>query len=997
MGKEKRIVQSIDHHFSSLFKDVSKLEAMYQCFSDSLEQYKDRKKSTIEDQFNKDEKELKVKYTRQIEELKYQHISDTKREKASFKDSIDEINHNFKKTEKELHETLSKETAKIEKNAETKKQSLEKKFLEEMAEIKNNLVRIEQEHTAEWLSWDDPFWKDFEPIKNMQDTPLTRFGELNIKGKTEPLNIPALLRIITSKNVLINASGNQKDAALEALRVIMLRLLVTIPPGKLNFVLIDPVGLGSNMAGFMHLPEGLVGKKIWTEPNHIERQLADLSTHMETIIQKYLRNDYVNMEEYNEKAGEVAEPYRLLVVANFPANFTESAAQRLVSIASNGPRTGVYVLVMRDTEQKLPYNFRIEELERLSTIVDHDGTRFIWKDADYEDHKLIFDELPSVKLVERLLKRIGEESILACHVEVPFKLALDEAGKWWSHESDEGLSVPIGRSGARDLQHFSVGKGTLQHVLVAGKTGSGKSNLLHVIIMTLCINYSPNEIELYLIDFKKGIEFKTYAEENLPHARVIAIQSEREFGLSVLQGLDSELQRRGDIFRDAGVQKMEGFRQKNKKMVMPRIVLLVDEFQEFFTEDDAIASHASLLLDRLVRQGRAFGIHIILASQALAGTYTISRSTTDQMAIRIALQCTDTDSRLILGEDNPNARLLSRPGEAYYNDANGLIEGNSLFQVFFLSDEERERYLKDFHILDPTGKFFKERRAVVFEGNAPSGIEGNMTLQHLLSTAGSPERRPKLLAWLGEPIAMKPHVCATFQRQSRSSLIIVGQNEESAVAMLITSLISLAAQRLPDDIEFHVLDLSKAGAPWNGIINSLPQIFPHPIFLYKKRHINEAIEQLFEVVKEREEVMDDGNGRDIFLCIVGVHRAPSLRSSDGYTYPEATEKLFHILTNGPDYGVHTICWGDTCKNIERALSRNISEFDLRVALQMSITDSNEVIDSPDANKLGRYRALLYDEEKVGNLEKFRPYALPTHEWLEFVGKELSESKTIVID
>jgi len=240
---------------------------------------------------------------------------------------------------------------------------------------------MRQQREAEWLPWDDPFWEDFQPIKNMKDPPLTRFGELKITGKKNHVNVPALLRIITLKNLLINASGNYKGIALEALQSIMLRLLVTIPPGKVNFILIDPVGLGSNMAGFMHLPEELVGKKIWTEPNHIERQLADLSTHMETIIQKYLRNNYINMEEYNKQAGEVAEPYRLLVVANFPANFTESAAQRLVSIASNGPRTGVYVLVVRDTEQKLPYNFRIEELERLSTIVAHDGNCFVWMDG----------------------------------------------------------------------------------------------------------------------------------------------------------------------------------------------------------------------------------------------------------------------------------------------------------------------------------------------------------------------------------------------------------------------------------------------------------------------------------------------------------------------------------------------------------------------------------------------------------------------------------------
>src|SRR6185295_18599814 len=114
---------------------------------------------------------------------------------------------------------------------------------------------------------------------------------------------------------------------------------------------------------------------------------------------------------------------------------------------------------------------------------------------------------------------------------------------------------------------------------------------------------------------------------------------------------------------------------------MPRSLLIIDEFQEFFTEEDRVSQAAALLLDRLVRQGRAFGIHVVLGSQTLGGAYTLARSTIDQMAVRIALQCSEADGRLILGDDNPAARMLSRPGEAIYNDANGLVEGNSLFQV----------------------------------------------------------------------------------------------------------------------------------------------------------------------------------------------------------------------------------------------------------------------------------------------------------------------------
>src|SRR3712207_7526397 len=65
--------------------------------------------------------------------------------------------------------------------------------------------------------------------------------------------------------------------------------------------------------------------------SQIEHRLADLTDHIASVIQKYLRNQYKTIEDYNRAAGEVAEPYRVLVVANFPANFTPEAAKRLRS------------------------------------------------------------------------------------------------------------------------------------------------------------------------------------------------------------------------------------------------------------------------------------------------------------------------------------------------------------------------------------------------------------------------------------------------------------------------------------------------------------------------------------------------------------------------------------------------------------------------------------------------------------------------------------------
>src|SRR5262249_50127770 len=224
------------------------------------------------------------------------------------------------------------------------------------------------------------------------------------------------------------------------------------------------------------------------------------------------------------------------------------------------------------------------------------------------------DRFPGDDFCNRILQRVGEDAKGAHRVEVPFEFIAPAAEQWWTGSSRQGISVALGRAGATRRQHLELGGRTSQHALVVGKTGSGKSTLLHALITNLALMYSPDEVELYLIDFKKGVEFKTYAVHDLPHARVVAIESEREFGLSVLQRLDAELKVRAERFRAAGAQDLNAFRSAAPEARSPRILLIVDEFQEFFVEDDKLAQEAAQLLDRLVRQGRAFGMHVLLGS-----------------------------------------------------------------------------------------------------------------------------------------------------------------------------------------------------------------------------------------------------------------------------------------------------------------------------------------------------------------------------------------------
>ncbi len=179
---------------------------------------------------------------------------------------------------------------------------------------------------------------------DLNEWPGAVSSDIRLAPRTSQLIIPATVEFPSHASLLLQFKGPQgRAASVQALQVAMLRLLTQIPPGKIRFTLIDPVGLGESFGGFMHLAdvdELLVTSRIWTEASQIEARLADLTEHMENVLQTYLRNEFATIEDYNHHAGEVAEPYRFLVISDFPAKFSEVAASRLLSIITSGPRCG---------------------------------------------------------------------------------------------------------------------------------------------------------------------------------------------------------------------------------------------------------------------------------------------------------------------------------------------------------------------------------------------------------------------------------------------------------------------------------------------------------------------------------------------------------------------------------------------------------------------------------------------------------------------------------
>lgn len=866
--------------------------------------------------------------------------------------------------------------------------------------------------------WDSPRWENWEQPEQFTnsarlgrlDVTLKSFSEalpkdprLAFPGCANPpipatLSVPFLLAYPRMGSILFQTGATGMPEAVASINDLIFRLLSTTPPGKLTFTIFDPVGLGENFAALMHLAdyeESAINSRIWTQTTQFEEKLAELNEHMEKVIQMYLRNDYATIAEYNAEAGTMAEKYHFLVIASFPVNFSDTAARRLRNIIASGARCGVYVFMQWDQRTPMPPDLLLDDLKKMMVCLVHTSNGFRFSNRELTGVQILLEAPPSAEFATQFLHRSGRQSKNSTRVEVPFEQVAPAADAIWTESTVEELRVPIGRSGATKLQYLAIGKATRQHALIAGKTGSGKSTLFHVIITNLAMWCSPEQVEFYLVDFKKGVEFKCYASRRLPHARVVAIESDRAFGLSVLQRVDEELRRRGDLFRQYGAQDLTGYYRGGGTEPLPRSLLMIDEFQEFFVEEDRVSQGAAVLLDRIIRQGRAFGIHVLLGSQTLGGAYTLARATIGQMAIRIALQCNEADAYLIMDQDNPAPRLLSRPGEGIYNDTAGSIEGNSPFQAVWLDDQIRDSYLAKIRArADEKPDYYPG--PIVFEGSAPADVRENLLLRTVTATVpASVPDQPKI--WLGAPNSIKGPTEVTFKRQSGSNLVVIGQSDERTLTVLAVAILTLAVQYPRQKVRFIVLDSTAPGVPQRDYFQSVLQAVPHELVQVNNATLPEVMAGLSGELKQRGGEQGGEPGLETFVLIQGLQNFKKLRNEDEFGFggdagagPNPANVLTDLITEGPAKGFHVLATIDTYNNVNRCLGRKtLTEFESRVLFQMSAADSASLIDSPDASALGFHRALLY-LDREGVTETFRPYAQPGNDWVEEVRQVLAK-------
>jgi S-DNA-T family DNA segregation ATPase FtsK/SpoIIIE len=492
------------------------------------------------------------------------------------------------------------------------------------------------------------------------------------------------------------------------------------------------------------------------------------------------------------------------------------------------------------------------------------------------------------------------------------------------------------------------------HGLIAGTTGSGKSELLRTIVASLAATYSPRDVTFVLIDYKGGAAFAECAK--LPHTVGLVTDLDDRLGSRALVCLEAELRHRERILRDAGVSDLTGYAESGEQCgPLPRLVVAIDEFATLATElPDFIDA-----LVGIAQRGRSLGVHLLLATQRPSGAVKDNiRANTN---LRIALRVQDAaDSADVL--DVPLAAHISRhrPGRGFLRLGAGEITAFQSALVTGPADSDDDRPAP---VTVATMVFGP--RAVRDDGARPSGPARRTTLADLVAAASQaalamqlpPARRPwpeplpselsladvraapvrehgwsAVLGLVDEP-ALQRQGPFTWE-SSTGGLLLYGAAGSGTSTALATAAISLAGRYSPADLHIYILDF---GAQSLAPLAALPHVGA-VVHAGERERQERLIRRLREDMRQRQELFRrTGASRieeHLARCTPAEHAPGVVLMIDGWSAFASSfddmagtairDDLARLIADGPALGIYTMITADRAMGIPSSIASSVT-------------------------------------------------------------------------
>lgn len=782
----------------------------------------------------------------------------------------------------------------------------------------------------------EPSVAEFERIFVSENSttfpPAIRIGlqELAVFGeKRVELQVPLLLPVASQNAVLFDVEDALGEDVSRLFQNIALRIMLELNPGLCKFHYVD-ANFGSSFGGLSCIKNKNISSSSYNSITQTNSLITEISQVVVNANQTYL-SQYQNLSDYNTHESKLAKPYHIVLINDFPACFSTNALSDLRKFINRGnaSRAGVFFFI-NYCKQRAEENgvsdlrdFNIDDFKKISTCIEVDqrnkivikGTHLprLIANADIR----LDTETPRGDVMGGLTDMIEHKEPPRADISLNSWIeGLKENDGIWKGNTSEGIDIPVGFSISDPGKYFNFYIANEKDSrcgdyfsLVAGNPGFGKTTLLKTIIVNACMKYSPEELELYLVDFANGASFSVF--KNLPHAKVLMLANNREYALRILTAMEQEAERRAELYTSVleeygkNIEKFSEYRDFTGKK-LPRILIVMDEFHYLFTSSNPSVFEAREKLINGIRQWRKFGINIILSTQSISGVNFGDAN--DYITYRFAFNLIGVNSMSVLR--NKEAERLTDKGQCLMNNtSDGDVSKNIEFRCAITEKiEEHIRYLT-------------EKYQITYDSQTPIRFvctaipHADLMSNTVFSGKQLSDDEYRCYTYLGKPDLLRiEHTRLCYQRRDGSNTVMLGTDYPTAINTIVLSLFQ-ARKQLPQGSIFYVVDCTNPGDEYQHSFDELP----HRCNDIKLSNVN-IITDINSLLVGRKEDMVKGifHPERIFVVFFNIHNTQLLKVDTSQGYPKPSQlmsQLLPIIKEGPSVGIHSIVHSGNARSL----------------------------------------------------------------------------------
>ena len=757
-----------------------------------------------------------------------------------------------------------------------------------------------------------------------------------------------ILGFIGRSNIWVEDSLVNRDSV-RFTQFLMAKALEDTAPGQLEVLVFDDA-LKGMAAPFQEVNSG--GEKILHHINDTQ-ELTETIHHLHEHIQAVLnviQGRTESLLDFRQQLSPKVEGFKLVVLSTDYELLSDEVKDKLTVLFKAGPTAGVTFLIHSMT---LGVN---ELVLGLSQQCQVDGSTVLDERSGVRGR---FDPQSADELIA--VSRRVASAVASAQVEPVAFSEVQPLDAPWSQSSRDGISFAVGTYGMSTIEVTLGDELNQRHnALITGAVGQGKSNLISVVVHSLCQRYSPSEVEFYMLDFKEGVTLQAFAPDPhtgsfLPHARVLGLDADREYGVNVLRHLFAIYRQRMATFKATGVQNIRQYRLADPEAVMPRIVVVIDEFQMLFGEDDDTAESAVDLLVKGARLFRACGIHFILASQTISSGYLLGGTAGEglfgQVPVRIALKNSLAESHATLGFKNDAASHL-RSREAIVNLDYGELSSNRKTTIAYADDTILAKlrtawWQQARDTVTPPEVFEGERRLSLHDDARvlPSLHAGQAMLGRRISVGAAP-------------------LTVDFTTDVGRNLALLGTGPGHAV--LLNTALSLlhstpAAELILLDLigDWHLPARDAVRAAFEQQLTKIGSTYR----VVEKHEADALVDELAERVADR---ADDASAPPVYVIGFGLER-----------WRSDSDDVQELAKSASTVGIHLLGWWTKLDSFKEVMGFDgDASFDIRIAMHLDSASACDIFKEPLLAWTPQdNRALVWDSAVMSTPQGVIPYTV----------------------